>query len=99
MQAQVPTAVAAESDDRDRPARNAGVGKELPQQPVHAVGVALERGATTLAARGVGAQFILRGVKRRPDRGASARLRHRHGANIFGCRCERHVSLERRGRS
>ena len=53
----------------------AGLGEQLPQQRVHAVGVALERRAPAGAARDVGAQLVARRVERRAERGACARLR------------------------
>ena len=64
MQAEVPPAVPAEGEDRDRALGRAGVGEQLPQHRVDAIGIALERAAAAGASPHVRRQLGARRVER-----------------------------------
>src|SRR5262245_4771265 len=64
VQAQMTATVATEGDNGQRPVVTAGVGEQLANQRVHAVGVLLERGTAAGTARDGRAQRLPRGVKR-----------------------------------
>ena len=85
VQAQVTAPVSAKRDDRERPVVRTGVGEQLPDQRVDAIGVPLERAAAAGAARDRGAQLLPRGIERGSQRRTGRiRLRYGHDGDIPG---------------